>query len=136
MDDAAAMGVVERLGRLTESSQRILAADLADAHRVGDGSAGQALHDDERASGLAGLARLGLADVEDRDHIRVAREVGRGARLALEAVDRGRVVEKLLGEQLDRHRAPQHDVLGAPDRGHAAAGDAAQDRVPLRQPDV
>ncbi len=62
--------------------------------------------------------------------------MGGRAGLALEAVNRGRVVKELLGQQLDRHLATQHDVLGTPDRGHAAAGYAAQDRVALRQADV
>ena len=95
-------------------AQRVVERDLADAQRVGDGAAGQVLHDDERRGG-APILGPGLADVVDRHHVRVSREVGRGAGLPLKAPDGRRFARVGLGEQLDRHASVQRAVLGAPD---------------------
>ena len=76
----------------------------------------------------------GLADVVDRDHVWVAGESRGGPRLALEAPDRGLVVHELLRQQLDRDRAAERRVVGAPHRCHPAVGDPAHDPVAIRQP--
>ena len=62
---------------------------------VGERAAGEVLHDDVRAA-------LVLADVEDRDRVRRAREPGGGERLAREAPADRLVVGEPLREQLDR----------------------------------
>src|SRR6202012_5249892 len=57
-------------------------------------------------------------------------------RLALEAAHRHVVVREALGQNLDRHRAPQHQILSAPHRRHASGGEAPADPVAIRKAQV
>ena len=66
VDDAAFVGVVERGCGLADPLDGFSTLDRSDVQRVGDGTAGQVLHDDEAA------AVGGGTDVVDRDHVTVA----------------------------------------------------------------
>ena len=73
-----------------------------------------------------------LADVVDRDDVRVVGDARGGSRLALEAA-RGRGVRgEARREHLDRDEAAEQLVLGSPDRRHPAVGDVADDAVAIR----
>jgi hypothetical protein len=117
VDDAVSVCVVEGLGGLLEPVQeavdrlRPLAGDA-----VVERSAVQVLHDDERPL-------VPLADIEDRDRVRLAREPRRGERLSGEAAADGLVLGEALREHLDRHRAPERLVDGAENLAHAAVAD-------------
>ena len=74
----------------------------------------------------------GLADVVDRDHVRVRGQARRRPRLAPEPSHGASVVLKPRGQQLDRDPAAEDLVLGAPHGRHAAAREVANERVALR----
>ena len=75
---------------------------------VGDRAAAEQLHDHERAAVV-------LADVVDRDDVRVVGEPCGGARLALEAAAGALVLGEMGGEELDRHGAASSSSCGLPD---------------------
>jgi hypothetical protein len=64
----------------------------------------------------------------DRADVRVL-ERGRGARLALEPLERLRVRGNVLGEELQGDLAPESQVLGAVNDAHAAAAELLDDPV-------
>ena len=70
-----------------------------------------------------------LADVVDRDDVRVRREARGGARLALEAAAGALVLAEMGGQDLDRDGAAEQLVVGRPDGRHPAGGDVADDAV-------
>jgi hypothetical protein len=74
VDDALCVGGIERLRRLREPCERLTPRDLLLPRALGEGPAGQILHDDEGTLPP-------LADVEDRDDMRMSREAGGGERL-------------------------------------------------------
>ncbi len=124
--DTAAVCSVERASRLVEPGERLIHRRRpADAEPVLQRPAPEMLHDDERPP-------LPLADVEDRDRARLAREPGRGESLAGEPSPQGLVPRVLLGQHLDRDRPPEHLVLGAEDLAHAAVADPCRPEVPGR----
>jgi hypothetical protein len=114
--------------------RRLLAPHRADPDGIGHRSAGEVLHDDERPA-RAAAADLGfeVADVEDRHHVGVRRYPGRRPRLTLEAAHRGVVVGEALGQDLHRDRPSEDQILGAPHRRHATAGQVAAGPVSLRE---
>src|SRR4029079_7178406 len=69
-----------------------------------------------------------LLEAENRGDIRVM-ELGEELGLALEARQALGVAEEGLGEQLDRHLAPQARVRGAIDPAHPALAELASDLV-------
>ena len=135
VQDAPAVGVIEGRGGLVDPVDRMDPADRIDPQRVGDGPAGQVLHDDERPRGLP-AGRVRLADVVDHHDVRMSRQTRGGARLAHEALRRVIVVGEALGQELDRHVAAQRLVAGAPHRRHAARRDVAQGLITFREPQV
>ena len=74
-----------------------------------------------------------LADVVDRDHVRMRRETRGGARLALEASARAVVLAQMLSEDFDRDGTVQELVVRLPDAGHSTVGDVADDLVAIGQ---
>ena len=80
------------------------------------------LHDDERAAAP-------LADVEDRDRVRLCGEARGCKRLACESRPDRFVPRVPLGEDLDRNRAPENLVIGSEDLAHAAGADPVGIRV-------
>jgi hypothetical protein len=78
--------------------------------------AADVLHDDERA-------RVVLADVEDRDDVRVARQPCRGERLALEPLPERLVARVRLGQHLQRDAPAELGVGDEVDLAHAARSD-------------
>ena len=76
-----------------------------------------------------------LADVEDRDDVRVVAEPRGGARLAGEAAHARSSCGVGGGQDLDRDEAPEDLVLGGPDAGHPAVGDVADEAVAVGQAD-
>ena len=101
----------------------------AAAQPVGDGAAGDVLHDHERPA-------VALADVEDGHDVRVVAEPRAGPRLAGEAAHRALVGRVGGGQHLDGDEPPEDLVLGGPDAGHAAVGDVADQAVALGQADL
>jgi hypothetical protein len=81
----------------------------------------QVLHHQERLA-------LVLADVVDGADVGVVERRG-GHRLALEALARGLVVEQLLRQELERHRAVEPRVLRPANDAHAAATEPLEDAV-------
>jgi large subunit ribosomal protein L28 len=113
-----------------QPAQRLVAGDrLTGAQAVGDRAARKVLHHDERAVGV-------LADVVDRDDVRMIRDPRGGAGLALEARPRALVDGVVRRQQLDGHPAAQEEVLGGPHGGHPAVGDVLSDLVAVGQRDL
>ena len=77
-----------------------------------------------------------LADVVDRDHVRVRGEARRGPRLALEALARALVLAQVRSQQLDRHVAVQQLVVRLPYAGHPAVGEMPDHAVAVGQGDA
>ena len=77
-----------------------------------------------------------LADVVDRDDVRVRGEPRGGARLALEAAARALVLAEVGGEHLDRDIAVEQLVVRLPHARHPAAGEMAHDAVAIGQGDA
>lgn len=125
--DAVLVGVGERLQDTGDDDQRLLGAGrLGVEEEVADGAPLDDLHHDVR-HGLAAdvvLARVvhghdGMV-VEARHRLCLARE----ARLG------DRVLGEVRTQQLDRHGAPQANVLGGEHLGHAAPPEPAGQPVP------
>ena len=114
MEDAARVRVGHRVDRGDEEIDRLLRLDPAAApvHVAPEVLPLEELLDDE------GGPVLGLADVEDVNHVRVADDVG-GARLAEEAHDHLGALAVLFAQQLDRHVPAEPGVLGTVDFAHA-----------------
>ena len=125
VDDALAVSRVESVRRLLEPLERLarrLRAFRADL--LLERAAREVLHDDERALAV-------LADVVDRDDVRIAREPGHGERLAREALAHRRVLGVALRENLHGHGAAERRVRRPEDLAHAAPPDRLGTRVPL-----
>ena len=105
-------GVVDRLGL----GQRGAAGDLLLERRPV-----QVLHRDVRRA-------HGLAAVVDRDDVGMPQAGGRG-RLTPEPLDEARVAGVAVGQDLDRHLAPERLVGGEVHVGHAARSELALDQV-------
>ena len=109
------MGEAQRLGDLARDLDRVARGEAAGARQVGEFFGLDQLH------GVAGLAG-DRADVVHRDDAGVGK-AGRGARLALEAVDRvgiGAVAEE---QDLEGDLAFEVGVPGAVDLAHAAVAE-------------
>jgi hypothetical protein len=128
--DPRVVGGVERAGGLAQPAQRGRVRDrVAGAQAVGHRPSAHQLHDHERAPVV-------LADVVDRHHVGVRRQAGGGAGLALEALAGALVLGQVRGEQLDRHRAVEHLVVGLPHARHAAVREVPDDPVAIGQRDL
>src|SRR4051794_36977380 len=77
-----------------------------------------------------------LANVIDRHHVRMGGEAGGSTRLPLETRPGARILGKVLGEHLDRHRPIEERVLGCPHARHTATGQVAGDAVAVGQIDL
>ena len=129
VDDVVAVRAVERDRGLAQPAQRDRAREPAAlAQPVGDGPAGEVLHDHEGAVVV-------LADVVDGDDVAAVAELGGGARLAEEPAARALVGVVGAREDLDRDEPPEELVLGGPHRGHAPVGDMPQHAIPGRERD-
>jgi hypothetical protein len=117
--DPARMGGVERASSLFKPLERLLRRDGTLLEAVVERAAGQVLHHDE------GPTAVGLADVEDRDRVRGARQAGGREGLAREAPPNRLVLGEALGEQLDHHLPVEARVGGEQDVAHAAMSDPA-----------
>ena len=126
MDDAVAVRGVEGFGRLREPGERLLGVDAAAPGADGQCPAREMLHDRERPT-------LVLADVEDRDHVRLAGEPGGGQRLAAEADAEIGVLRQSLRKELDGHDAVELAVVGDVDLAHAAAAHEAWSVIAIRE---
>jgi hypothetical protein len=126
VDDPAHVRGMERLGDLGADPRglaRRQRAVLADDRR--HVLAVDELHDDVRAGRL-------LAEVEDRDDVRVAQRRG-GAGLVAEAGQEVRVTTELGAQQLDRDVAIQLGVARPVDRRHAALSEELHEAIAAAQ---
>jgi hypothetical protein len=127
VDDAVPVSRVEGGGGLLEPGERLRGVDeAARPDAILDRAAAEVLHDDERAL-------VPLADVVDRDGVRLAREPRGRERLAHEATANRLVLRVALGEDLDGDGAAERRVGGAVDVAHAAVADPLRAAVALGQ---
>ena len=125
MDDALAVRCVERACGLLEPLERLARRLRAlDPDLLLERPAREVLHHDERPFAV-------LADVVDRDDVRVAGEASHGERLAREALAHRRVLGIALRENLDRYGTAERRVGRPEDLAHTAPSDRLGTRVPL-----
>ena len=117
VDDPALVRELRRLEDLADDLDRLADGQPA-RDQVLERGALDVLHRDP-------VAAVGLAAVVDADHVRVL-EPRRRLRLAAEALDELRVLGEALVQELERHPAAEHRVVGEPDVGHPAARRAAR----------
>ena len=117
VDDAALVGVVERVGEREADAQHVAVRQLAGRLELGERAALHQLGDEVAAAVL-------LARVEQRDD-RVVVEPRDGAGLALRALGRGPAGR----DDLDRHGAAEALVAGGVDRAEAAGAEARAEPV-------
>ena len=120
VDDAVAVRLVERVGRLRGDRHRLGDRQRTARHPRRERFAGDQLHDDERPVAV-------LAQVVDRGDVRRAQH-RRGTRLAEQAgtlvrTGRARV------QHLHRHGASEPRILGAIDLAHAAGPEPIAEAV-------
>ena len=133
MDDSARVRRVERGRGLPEPPHREVGRHRPGGEPIGDRAVRHVLHDDERK------AVGGLADVVDRDDVRLARERRGRARLPEEALAELVLPRVALREHLDRDGATEPLVGGAIDVAHPAVRDellhgvAGRERGPRRR---
>ena len=77
-----------------------------------------------------------LADVVDRDHVRVRGEAGGSPRLALETLACALILAEVGGQQFDRDIAVQQLVVRLPYAGHPAVGEMPDHAVAVGQGDA
>ena len=112
MHDALGVRGRQALRHLRGDLERAPQRQAALEHQLAQGPPLDQLHHDERHA-------VRLAHVVDDDDVRIV-QGRRGARLALEAGQRQRVVGPLGGEHLEGHVAHQAHVARAVDLAHAA----------------
>ena len=117
VDDAALVGVLERVGEREPDPQHVAVGDLAGGLELRQRAAAHELGDEEARAVL-------LAGVEDGDDPGVV-EAGDGVGLAAGAV----VGAAVGGDRLDRHGAPEALVARLVDRAEAARADARTQSV-------
>ena len=129
MQDALLVHIVQRRRSLAQPPDRLhRSGPPPQSQSVRHRAAGQILHDDERPA-------LVLADVVDRDHIRVPGERRGEASLALESLDEPWLLGEVVREHLDCDPAHEHLNLRGPDRRHAAGPDVSHHLVSRRDRD-
>ena len=94
---------------------------MAPRHHLRERLPFEQLHDDE-------VLPLVLLDGVNRADVGMVQRRG-GASLALEALERRRVLGQLGGQELERDAAAEARVLGFVDDAHPAASEPAHDRV-------
>jgi len=122
VQDPALVGGGQAGGDLAGDLHRAVAGQAADAgEQRGQVLAVHQLHRDE------GVA-LALADVVDAHHPRMG-DLPRGADLAREALQAGRVLLEGLGQELQGDRLADAQVVGAVDLAHGARAQQTHDAV-------
>ncbi len=127
VDDVEVMRFGERRERLSEhvdhAPERERPVLVRHAREV---FAAQVLHDEVE------LAVVGLAEIDDRDRVRVVQSARR-ARLGDEARDRVLFAREVRVNDLHRDRATERRLLRAIHAAHAADADELEDHEPARQ---
>jgi hypothetical protein len=126
VDDSRQVRRVQCVGGLGEPGECFLLWRDAVPEPVGDAASGGELHDDVRPP-------VPLADVVDRDDVRVVCERGRQPGLAEEPPAHGRVGAIPGGEDLDGNLAAERRVEGGVNLGHPACADRAHARISVRK---
>ena len=126
MHDALSVCGVQTRGGLAKPLDRPAWSDRRRSDPIVNGAPVQVLHDDERLAVV-------LADVEDRDDVRMRRETRSGARLPREACAHIRIARVPFGEHLDRDRSAEEAVGRTVDVSHPATGERADGGVARRQ---
>ena len=121
MDDPLGVRRLERVGDLDPDLEELPELEGPAPDPLGQRLALEQLHRDE-------VLALVLVDLVDRADAGVVERRG-GARLALEALERGRVLRHLRGQELQRDVAAELRVLGLVDDAHAAAAELRSDPV-------
>jgi hypothetical protein len=127
MHDAGSVRGAERVGRLRRVVHKPSSVDVAAIEQRSERLARDELHRDEVDRTAVG--RRALADVVDRDEVGMVQR-RRGPRLLDEARRPIGVADQVLGQDLQRHRASQLEVVGAIDLAHAAAAEQRADAKP------
>jgi hypothetical protein len=127
VDDAGAMGRVERIGqRGAEQHDLVDVQAVALVEQLAQRLSRHVLHDHGLVARVAG----GVVDGDDGGVV----DAGDGDRLAPQPLDEGGVVGQVRVEELDRHLAAEDLVGPEPHLGHAADGEAPVEAVAASQP--
>jgi hypothetical protein len=101
VDDLSPVREVQRLGDLNRDLEPLVeGCRIPLANQLRNVAAFQVLHDEV-------LAILELSAIVDRDDVRVLK-AGNGFLLDMEAPERRRIPDQVLGDDLDRDEAPEH----------------------------
>ena len=121
VDDAVSVRVRERAEHRADDAQRLGRRQRAFAQNLAQAAPLDVFHDEERTA-------VDLAAVDDGDDVGV-RELAQHVGLAVEALEKLRVLREVRGEHLERDRAAERELRGAVHRAHAAAADDLLDPV-------
>ena len=121
MNDSFRVRRFECVGDLSGEIEQHIDVERARANLVGQRFAFEQLHHDE-------VLRLVLFDREDRADVRMI-QCRRGARFALKAEKRRRVLREFSGKKLQRDMAAEFRVLCFVDNAHAAGAELRRDTV-------
>ena len=121
VNDAERVRVLEGVGHLHANIQHLIEPQGLLGNPLPQRCPFQQLHDEERLVAVA-------TDVVQRADVRMI-ERRRGARLALETVERGRILRQPGRQELHRHLPAQASVLGPIDDTHPAFADLVEDAV-------
>ena len=125
MDDAVAVGVVERLGRLAGDPQRLIEGSCCSRRS-------RSRSDSPSMYGMVNQRRpAGLARIVDGEDVGVL-EAGGEFDLPLEPLGADGAASSGM-QHLERDGAVVLEVLGEVDGGHAPATELALERIPVRE---
>ena len=121
VDDAGAMGGVERVGDFDADFEKAFEFERAAGDDVLESGAVEKFHGDEGAAVV-------FADVVDRADVGMV-QGGGGAGFALEAIERLWIVREIVGEKFESDEAAEAGVFGFVDDAHSAAAEFFDDAV-------
>ncbi len=121
MNDAFAVGRIERIGNFDGDGKKLLGLEGLSANPVLQGLAAEVLHDHKGTA-------IVLADIVDGADVGMVERRG-SLRFTLETRQGLRIATELVGQELQRHEAVKAGVLGLVDHTHAAAAELLNDAV-------
>ena len=124
VDDPLVVGRVQRIGDLDADVNQLMDLQRPVHEAVAQRAPPHQFHHDE------GLSFV-LVDVEDRTDVAVVQR-GCRARFGSKPANRLLVLHQIIGEEFERDRAPEAEVVRPIDDAHAAGADLADDPVMVR----